>query len=200
MAVPIKRRGFSWMWFLLLAGLSLLAWISTYTGIMELITASSGDIGMFARIAVAFAVFMLQLMILYILDAMFSTHLRWWLWPLYILGYVILFTISVGFAFGFYWKYLEAGNVTTATAESSIIQVEQDLQLGTSRLEQLQSTFGALQRISSEKAETERASGGTCAGSRAGEGPRRRLRDASSTSCRSRLDSPTASSPTASVA
>ncbi len=177
MAVPMKRPQFSWMWFLLLAGLSLLAWISTYTGIMELITASSGDIGLFARIAVAFAVFMLQLMILYILDALFSGMLRWWLWPMYILGYVILFVISVGFAFGFYWKYLEAGNVTTSTAENSIIQVEKDLQTGTSRLEQLQTTFASLARISSEKAEVERNSGGTCPGSRAGDGPRRRLRD-----------------------
>ena len=177
MAVPIKRPQFSWMWFLLLAGLSLLAWISTYTGIMELISASSGDIGLPARIAVAFAVFMLQLMILYILDALFSGLLRWWLWPLYIIGYVILFVISVGFAFGFYWKYLEAGNVTTSTAESSIIQVEKDLQTGTSRMEQLQTTFASLARISSEKAETERNSGGTCPGSRAGDGPRRRLRD-----------------------
>ena len=124
MAVPMKRPQFSWMWFLLLAGLSLLAWISTYTGIMELIVASSGEIGFAAQIAVAFAVFMLQLMILYILNSMFSGMLRWWLWPLYILGYIVLFIISVGFAFGFYWKYLEAGNVTTAGAESSIIQVE----------------------------------------------------------------------------
>jgi hypothetical protein len=177
MAVPMKRPGFSWMWVLLLGGLSALAWISTYTGIMELIIASSGDIGLPAQIAVAFAVFMLQLMILYILDAMFSGELRWWLWPLYIGGYVILFLISVGFAFGFYWKYLEAGNVTTAGAESSIIQVEQDLQVGTSRLEQLQTTFTSLARISSEKAETERNTGGTCPGSRAGEGPRRRLRE-----------------------
>jgi hypothetical protein len=178
MAVPIKRRDVSWMWVLLLAGLSLLAWISTYTGIMELIAASSGDIGYAASIAVGFAVFMLQLMILYILDALFSGQLRWWLWPLYIAGYVILFLISVGFAFGFYWKYLEAGNVTTQSAESSILQVQQDLQVGTSRLEQLQTTFTSLARISTEKAETERASGGTCPGSRAGEGPRRRLREA----------------------
>lgn len=176
MAVPIKRRDVSWMWVLLLAGLSLLAWISTYTGIMELIIAS-GEIGVAASIAVAFAVFMLQLMILYILDAMFSGMLRWWLWPLYIIGYAILFLISVGFAFGFYWKYLEAGNVTTQSAESSIIRVEQDLQLGTSRLEQLQTTFTSLARISTEKAETERSAGGTCPGSRAGEGPRRRLRE-----------------------
>jgi hypothetical protein len=177
MAVPIKRPGFSWMWVLLLGGLSLLAWISTYTGIMELIAAASGDIGLPAQIAVAFAVFMLQLMILYILDAMFSGELRWWLWPLYIIGYIILFLISVGFAFGFYWKYLEAGNVTTAGAETSIIQVEQDLQVGTSRLEQLQTTFTSLASISAAKAETERNSGGTCPGSRAGDGPRRRLRE-----------------------
>ena len=178
MAVPIKRRDVSWMWVLLLAGLSLLAWISTYTGIMELIAASSGDIGYAASIAVGFAVFMLQLMILYILDALFSGQLRWWLWPLYIIGYAILFLISVGFAFGFYWKYLEAGNVSTTSAEISIIQVEQDLQVGTSRLEQLQSTFASLANISASKAETERNSGGTCPGSRPGDGPRRRLRDA----------------------
>lgn len=177
MAVPIKRPEFSWIWFLLLTGLSLLAWVSTYTGIMELIVASSGDVGLPAQIAVAFAVFMLQLMTLYILDAMFSGMLRWWLWPLYILGYFILFVISVGFAFGFYWKYLEAGNVTTAGAELSIIQVEQDLQVGTSRLEQLQSTFTSLAALSAQKAETERNNGGTCPRSGPGDGPRRRLRE-----------------------
>jgi len=166
------------MFVLLLTGLSILAWISTYTGIMELIAASSGDIGLLAQIAVAFAVFMLQLMILYILDAMFSGQLRWWLWPFYIGGYIVLFLISVGFAFGFYWKYLESGSVTTQAAESSVTRIQQDLQLGTSRLEQLQTTFISLTRISTEKAETERSAGGTCAGSRAGEGPRRRLREA----------------------
>ncbi len=45
MALPITKPGFSWIWFMLLAGLSLLAWISTYSGIMELISASSGEIG-----------------------------------------------------------------------------------------------------------------------------------------------------------
>ena len=38
-------------------------------------------------------------------------------------------------------------------------------------------TFSSLARISAEKAETERNAGGTCPGSRAGDGPRRRLRD-----------------------
>ena len=144
MAVARRKLGFSWMWFILLSGLSMLSWISTYTGIMELITASTGYVGLLPQIAVGFAVFMLQLMILYVLDAMFSGTMRWWLWPPYIVGYVILFMISVGFAFGFYWKYLEAGSVTTASAEQSLREVQQTLELGTTRLTQMQSTFTTL--------------------------------------------------------
>ncbi|WP_088360749.1 MULTISPECIES: hypothetical protein [Rhodomicrobium] len=166
------------MWVLLLGGLSALAWVSTYTGIMELIIASSGEVGWVPRVAVAFAVFMLQLMILYVLDAMFSGQLRWWLWPMYIIGYFILFLISVGFAFGFYWKYLEAGSTTTSSAENSLREVQQTLQLGTTRLEQLQTTFASLAVISAQKSETERTVGRTCAGSPPGDGPRRRLREA----------------------
>ncbi|MDX2264350.1 MAG: hypothetical protein NW215_05210 [Hyphomicrobiales bacterium] len=174
--------------FLLLAGLSLLAWVSTYTGILELIEASSGDVGLAARVAIGFAVLMLQLMILYILDALFSRafyqkdfrfrKFSLVLAPLYVIGYAILFAISVGFAFGFYWKYLEAGSETTKTAEASITRVQEDLQLGQSRLEQLQTTFTSLRLTSAEKAETERSSGRTCPASGPGDGPRRRLRDA----------------------
>jgi len=178
MAIASMRPGFSWMWVLLLSGLSLLSWISTYTGIMELITASTGDITWVPQVAVGFAVFMLQLMILYVLDTMFSGQMRWWLWPFYMLGYCLLFLISVGFAFGFYWKYLEAGAVTQAAAESSLRNVQQTLQLGSTRLEQLQSTFGTLAQISADKAVREREQGGTCPGSPPGDGPRRQLRDA----------------------
>src|SRR5690606_20506933 len=161
----------------LLAGLSFLSWISTYTGMMELVAASTGQISLFAQVAIGFAVFMLQLMILYILDALFSGNLRWWLWPTYIVGYIVLFMISVGFAFGFYWKYLEAGAQTTQAAGASVLQVQQALQLGQTRLEQLQSTFTTLSSISTQKAEIERTQGGTCPRSRPGDGPRRRLRD-----------------------
>lgn len=178
MAVASSRPGFSWMWFLLLSGLSILSWISTYTGIMELIAASTGQIGLVPQIAVGFAVFMLQLMILYVLDSMFSGSMRWWLWPPYIAGYIVLFMISVGFAFGFYWKYLEAGSVTTASAEASLREVQERLELGTTRLSQMQSTFSTLAQISAEKAERERTVGRTCPGSPPGDGPRRRLRDA----------------------
>ncbi len=180
MAFPslTNRPGFSWIWFLLLTGLSVLSWASTYTGIMELIAASSGDVGLSTHIAVAFAVCMLQLMTLYILDALFSEQLRWWLRPIYLAGYGVLFLISIGFAFGFYWKYLEAGSATASAAENSLLHVQQAMQTGTSRLEQLQATFATLETISAEKATQERTAGGTCGGGGSGDGPRRRLRDA----------------------
>jgi hypothetical protein len=162
---------------LLLLGLSALAWFSTYSGMLQLIAASSGDIGVTAKIAIAFAVLMLQGMIIYILDALFSGQLRIMLYPLYIVGYIVLVLISVAFAFGFYWRFLEAGAQTTQAAGASVYEVERALQTGQSRLELLQSTFTTLSTISSQKAATERASGGTCPNSRAGEGPRRRLRE-----------------------
>jgi hypothetical protein len=162
---------------LLLSGLSALAWISTYSGMLQLIAASSGDIGIGAKVAIGFAVLMLQGMIIYILDALFSGELRLALYPIYIFGYIVLVLISVAFAFGFYWRFLEAGAQTTQAAGASVFQVQKALQAGESRLELLQTTFATLSSISSQKAETERVAGHTCPNSRPGDGPRRRLRE-----------------------
>ena len=179
MVVPTRggSSSYSFLMVMLLLGLSALAWVSTYTGIMQLISASSGDIGIAAKIAIGFAVVMLQGMIIYILDAMFSGQLRIALYPFYIAGYIVLVLISVAFAFGFYWRFLEAGAQTTQAAGSSVFEVQRELQGGESRLELLQTTFTTLSTISTQKAETERTAGGTCPRSRAGDGPRRRLRE-----------------------
>ncbi|MGA9546860.1 MAG: hypothetical protein WBS14_04160 [Rhodomicrobium sp.] len=178
MALPARRSSpYSSLMIVLLSGLSALAWISTYSGMLQLIAASSGDIGLPAKIAIGLAVLMLQGMIVYILDALFSGQLRLVLYPIYIIGYIILVLISVAFAFGFYWRFLEAGAQTTQAAGSSVSQVQQELQAGQSRLELLQTTLTALSAISSQKAETERTTGRTCPNSRPGDGPRRRLRD-----------------------
>ncbi len=174
---------------LLIIGLTVLSWISTYTGMLELITANAGEIGTLAMVAIGFAVAVLQLMILYVLDSLFSRgfyfrefgEFRKTAIPLavmFFIGYMLLSVISVGFGFGFYWKFLEARTQTTASAEASIAQVQAALQLGQSRLEQLQSTFATLATTSTEKAEKERTEGGTCPNSPPGDGPRRRLRDA----------------------
>ncbi len=135
MAVPVRRGGSSYspLMILLLMGLSALAWISTYSGMLQLIEAGSGDIGTPSMIAIGFAVLMLQGMIVYVLDAMFSGQLRLLLYPLYIAGYIVLVLISVAFAFGFYWRFLEAGAQTTQAAGSSIFEVQRSLQTGQSQ-------------------------------------------------------------------
>ena len=79
-----------------LAGLS---WFATYTGMLELIRANTGDVPFTHQIAIGFAVATLMLMVLYILDALFSP-ISWWLRILYIIGYVFLTLISIGFSFG----------------------------------------------------------------------------------------------------
>ncbi len=180
MVLPARNgsSSYSFLMILLLLGLSTLAWISTYSGMLQLIAASSGDIGITAKVAIAFAVIMLQGMIIYILDCLFSGQLRVLLYPIYIVGYLVLVLISVAFAFGFYWRFLEAGAQTTQAAGASVYEVQRELQNGESRLELLQTTFTTLSTISSQKAATERTSGGTCPRSRAGDGPRRRLREA----------------------
>ncbi len=172
------RADVSWSTLALLAGLSVLSWLSIYAGLMELIAASSGgDGGADARAAVAFAALMLQLMIVCVLDALFSRSLRWWLRPLLFLGYALLLTAGVGFGFAFYWKHLEGDRVTVSAAAAQSHDVWQIQQLGARRLDQLLTAFTTLESISAARAVKERKSGGTCGGGRGGKGPRQRLRE-----------------------
>ncbi|MCG8560015.1 MAG: hypothetical protein MI824_09455 [Hyphomicrobiales bacterium] len=163
--------------FLLILGLGLLSWFSTYTGMLELIQANTGPVDFLYRFFIGIAVALLMLMIIYILDTLFSP-VSWWLRSLYILGYVFLTLISVGFGFGFYWKFLESRSEATRSAEAAISHVQGSLQTGQTRLEQLQSTLDTLTALSRQKAQDEREKGNTCPNSRPGDGPRRRLRDA----------------------
>ena len=169
--------------FLLIIGLGFLSWLATYTGMLELIQANSGYLDFSYKLAIAFAVAMLMLMIIYILDALFSP-LRWWLRLMYVMGYVFLTLISVGFGFGFYWKFLESRAEATRSAESAVSQVQTALQTGQTRLEQLQTTLASLTTLSAQKAVQESTKGRTCPNSPPGDGPRRRLRDADSDSFR----------------
>ncbi len=161
---------------LLIIGLGTLSWVSTYSGLLELIAANSGDIGFTYKLAIGFAVAMLMLMIVYILDQLFAP-LNWLLRTIFIFGYLFLTLISIGFGFGFYWKFLESRSEATRSAESAVGQVQGSLQAGQSRLEQLESTLTTLTALSLQKANEERTKGNSCPNSRPGDGPRRRLRD-----------------------
>jgi hypothetical protein len=159
----------------LMVGLSILAWGSTYTGMLELIQANLGEVGMVEKVATALAVAMLQIMIVWLLDQMFSPiHAS--IKAFYIVGYLFLTLISVGFAFGFYWKVLESRSASTSSAESSIGSVQSALRGAETRLDQLVSTLEALTAISTQKADQESANGNSCPGSKPGAGPRMAMR------------------------
>ena len=161
----------------LIVCLGLLSWFATYVGMLELIAANTGDVPLIHKIAIGFAVATLMLMILYILDALFSP-ISWWLRVLYVGGYVLLTLISVGFGFGFYWKVLESRGEATRSAEAAIGGVQRALEEGKARIGQLGGTLDALTALSKEKEVTEREQGGTCPASPPGSGPRMRLREA----------------------
>jgi hypothetical protein len=172
---PKPKR--DWKKILLVAGLGTLSWVATYVGMLELIQSNMGELSLLHKLVVGFSVAMLMTMIIWLLDQMFAPL------PLatktfYIVGYLFLTLISVGFGFGFYWKVLESRSEASRSATSAISQVQAALFAASSRLDQLQSTLGQLQRISTEKAVVEREKGTSCPNSRPGDGPRRKLRDA----------------------
>ncbi len=170
-------RPFDWKKALLLVGLGTLSWISTYTGMLELIKANMGEVGLTIEIAIGFAVAMLMLMIVWLLDRLFD-RIPFSVRALFLFGYIFLTVISIGFGFGFYWKYLESRSEASRSAEAAVTQVQTSLQGAQARLEQLQSTLASLTTISQKKALAERELGNSCPNSRPGDGPRRRLRDA----------------------
>ena len=166
-----------WKKIVLVIGLGALSWVATYVGMLELIQANMGDLPLAHKIIIGFSVAMLMTMIIWLLDQIFSpvsSGVKFF----YILGYLFLTAISVGFGFGFYWKVLESRAESTRSAESAISQVQNALHAGSTRLEQLNATLVQLNQVSSKKAVEEREKGTSCPNSRPGDGPRRKLRDA----------------------
>lgn len=160
----------------LVTGLGLLSWVATYIGMLELIEANMGELPLVHKVVIGFSVAMLMTMIIWLLDQMFSpvgftTKLC------YVVGYIFLSLISVGFGFGFYWKVLESRAESSRSAESAVTQVQSSLHAASTRLEQLDATLVQLATVSREKAELERTKGTSCPNSRPGDGPRRKMRD-----------------------
>ena len=175
MEAPAPER--DWKKAALVIGLGALSWVATYVGMLELIEANLGALSLIHKLVVGCSVAMLMIMIIWLLDQLFAplpptTKLA------YLLGYLFLTLISVGFGFGFYWKVLESRSEASRSAESAVSQVQGALLAASARLDQLQTTLDQLSTISQEKAVIERDQGASCPNSRPGDGPRRKLRDA----------------------
>ncbi|MGE0626750.1 MAG: Yip1 family protein [Hyphomicrobiaceae bacterium] len=172
--VPEPSR--DWRKLVLIIGLGVLSWVATYVGMLELIEANMGDLPILHKVIIGFSVGMLMTMIIWLLDQLFAP-LPAFTKLLYVVGYVFLTMISVGFGFGFYWKVLESRSEASRSAESAVTQVQSALHGASVRLDQLTSTLEQLAALSRHKAELERTNGTSCPNSRPGDGPRRKLRD-----------------------
>ncbi len=159
-----------------MVGLGVLSWVATYIGMLELIEANMGDLPIAHRLVIGFSVAMLMTMIIWLLDQLFAPVPAFTKF-VYVIGYIFLTIISVGFGFGFYWKVLESRAESSRSAKSAVTQVQGSLHAAATRLDQLQSTLVTLAQVSSEKAEMERTKGTSCPNSRPGDGPRRKMRD-----------------------
>lgn len=161
---------------LLIFGLGALSWVATYVGMLELIQANMGTLGLGTKVVIGCSVAMLMTMIVWLLDQLFAP-LPFTTKLAYVFGYIFLTMISVGFGFGFYWKVLESRSEASRSAESAVTQVQGSMVAAAARLDQLSTTLINLTEISQKKAIEERERGTSCPNSRPGDGPRRRLRD-----------------------
>ena len=172
-----ERQGRDWKKLFLVVGLGVLSWVATYVGMLELIEANMGELPLVHKAIIGFSVAMLMVMVVWLLDQIFSPGASIVSRLSYVLGYLFLTVISVGFGFGFYWKVLESRSESSRSAESAIGQVQNSLHAATTRLEQLVATLESLTLLSTQKAEFERANGTSCPSSRPGDGPRRKMRE-----------------------
>jgi hypothetical protein len=170
---PPKR---DWKKVVLILGLGALSWVATYIGMLELIQANMGSLTLSTKLVIACSVAMLMTMIIWLLDQLFAP-LPFATKAAYLVGYLFLTAISVGFGFGFYWKVLESRSEATRSASSAVTQIQGSLVTAASRLDQLTQTLTGLTALSSQKAIEERDFGTSCPNSRPGDGPRRKLRD-----------------------
>lgn len=165
-----------WKKLALVGGLGLLSWVATYVGMLELIEANMGELPLVHKLIIGFSVAMLMTMVVWLLDELFKPN-PFVTKMFYAFGYLFLTIISVGFGFGFYWKVLESRSEASRSAEGAVSQVQGSLVAASTRLDQLQATLDQLTAVSTQKAQTEKASGTSCPNSKPGDGPRRKMRE-----------------------
>jgi hypothetical protein len=168
-AVDWKKRA-------LVVGLAVLSWVATYVGMLELIEANMGELPLVHKGIIGFSVAMLMTMVVWLLDEMFKPN-PFITKAMYAFGYLFLTIISIGFGFGFYWKVLESRSEASRSAEGAVTQVQGSLVAASTRMDQLTATLDQLTAVSTQKAQTEKASGASCPNSKAGDGPRRKMRE-----------------------
>ena len=181
----------------LIVGLTLISGVATFRGMLEIIQANyAGDLDTIMVLAIAGAVALLMLMILYVLDTLF-TRPRMIMMCVLLGVYVLLEMISIGFGFGFYWKIIAARSFVAQNTELATSDILTDMKVTRSRLENITESISDASAHSAAMARQETETGGTCdANAQPTAGPRQRLRaqdEADMTLAKKQVDSRIAS-------
>ena len=141
-ANPSWRPKFTRAWkntkrWVLIAGLTFISGVATFRGMLEIIQANyAAELDTITVLEIAGAVALLMLMILYVLDTLFTRPRAIMLCVL--LGvYVLLEMISIGFGFGFYWKIISARSFVAQNTELATTDILTAMKVTRSRLENI---------------------------------------------------------------
>lgn len=161
----------------LIVGLTFISGVATFRGMLEIIQANyAGDLDTVMVLAIAGAVALLMLMILYVLDTLF-TRPRMIMMCVLLGVYVLLEMISIGFGFGFYWKIIAARSFVAQNTELATSDILTAMKVTRSRLENITESISDASAHSAAMAKRETETGGTCdANAQPTAGPRQRLR------------------------
>ncbi|MGI9414959.1 MAG: hypothetical protein ACR2PM_14890 [Hyphomicrobiales bacterium] len=161
----------------LIVGLTFISWVATFRGMLEIIQANyAAELDTLMVVAIGAAVALLMLMILYVLDTLF-TRPRWIMFGVLLSVYVLLELISIGFGFGFYWKIIAAKSFVAQNTELATTDIMTAMKVTRSRLENITASIDDAASHSAAMARQEEQSGGTCdANTQPAAGPRQRLR------------------------
>jgi hypothetical protein len=163
---------------LLIFGFGGLAGYATYDGLYQLIAANteSGKLELPVHLLIIASATFLILMTIYVLRLMRSA--RRFLGKLgYLLFYLLLAFISVALGFGFYWKWLNSGDVQRGTEQAALLNVQSTFELAATQINNIVSRAAVLRTYSEQKSNEEVTKGFTCDKiTGPGAGARRRLR------------------------
>lgn len=161
----------------LIVGLTLISGVATFRGMLEIIQANyAAELDTVMVFAIAGAVALLMLMILYVLDTLF-TRPRWIMMCVLLGVYVLLEAISIGFGFGFYWKIISARSFVAENTELGTSDILTAMKVTRTRLQNITESISDAAAHSDAMAQQETERGGTCdSNAQPTAGPRQRLR------------------------
>ena len=145
---PLRQFGFRTVLLLLLLTVS---FISTYIGISEYISANYGMLDWRNQALVGFFVAMIVSLMAYAVDRAVSRRPSLFSRGVWLVLYLIIAGISVGFSYGFWWRTMEARFATNVAVAADTSRIQQGLLETNDQLSRVQTSLAALASYSQQQ-------------------------------------------------